>query len=108
MHRPIGPDNGKKYNATFDGQGHRIKNMIINRPNNEMQGFFGSLRGNPNSRGEGTVIKNLIMGIVGSYVGTFISHLLNIELLGKGYFTNFVFCVVGAVTVLWLWKKLFD
>ena len=61
LHRPIGPDNGKKYNATFDGQGHRIKNMIINRPSNEMQGFFGNLRGNPNSRGEGTVIKNLII-----------------------------------------------
>ena len=40
--------------------------------------------------------------------GTFISHLLNIELLDKGYLTNFVFCVVGAVTVLWIWKKLFD
>jgi len=38
---------------------------------------------------------------------TVISHLLNIELLGKGYLTNFVFCVVGAVTVLWIWKKLF-
>jgi hypothetical protein len=32
---------------------------------------------------------NLIIGIIGSYVGTFISHLLNIELLGKGYLTNF-------------------
>ena len=32
---------------------------------------------------------NLIVGIIGSYVGTFISHLLNIELLGKGYLTNF-------------------
>ena len=51
---------------------------------------------------------NLVIGIIGSYAGTFISHLLNIELLGKGYLTNFVFCVVGAVTVLWLWKKLFD
>ena len=51
---------------------------------------------------------NLIIGIIGSYVGTFISHLLNIELLEKGYLTNFVFCVVGAVTVLWIWKKLFD
>ena len=51
---------------------------------------------------------NLIIGIIGSYAGTFISHLLNIELLGKGYLTNFVFCVVGAVTILWLWKKLFD
>ena len=31
---------------------------------------------------------NLIIGIIGSYVGTFISHLLNIELLGKGYLTR--------------------
>ena len=51
---------------------------------------------------------NLSVGIVGSYAGTLISHLLNIELFGKGYLTNFVFCVVGAVTVLWIWKKLFD
>ena len=43
---------------------------------------------------------NLIIGIIGSYAGTFISHLLNIELLG--------ICVIGAVTVLWIWKKLFD
>ena len=61
LHRPIGPDNGKKYNATFDGQGFRIKNMIINRPSSEMQGFFGDLRGNPNTSGGGTVIKNLII-----------------------------------------------
>ena len=61
LHRPIGPDDGKKFNGTFDGQGHRIKNMIINRPDTERQGFFGDLRGNPNSRGEGTVIKNLII-----------------------------------------------
>ncbi len=61
LHRPIGPDDGKKYNGTFDGQGFRIKNMIINRPSTERQGFFGDLRGNPNSRGEGTVIKNLII-----------------------------------------------
>jgi uncharacterized membrane protein YeaQ/YmgE (transglycosylase-associated protein family) len=51
---------------------------------------------------------NLFVGIIGSYAGTFISHLLNIDLFGKGYFTNFVFCVVGAVAVLWIWKKLFD
>ena len=51
---------------------------------------------------------NLVMGIVGSYAGTFISQLLDIELLGKGYLMNFVFCVLGAVVVLWIWKKLFD
>ena len=48
---------------------------------------------------------NLLIGIIGSYAGAFISHLLNIELFGKGYLTNFVFCVVGAVSVLWIWKN---
>ena len=57
--------------------------------------------------GKGCII-NLLVGIAGSYVGTLISHLLDIELFGNGYITNFVFCVLGAVTVLWLWKKLFD
>jgi hypothetical protein len=61
LHSPIGPTDGKKYNGTFDGQGFRIKNMIINRPNEERQGFFGDLRGNPNTKGEATVIKNLII-----------------------------------------------
>ena len=51
---------------------------------------------------------NLFVGVIGSYAGTLISHLLNIDLFGKGYLTNFVFCVAGAVTVLWVWKKLFD
>ena len=39
--------------------------------------------------------------------GTFISHLLDISLFGKGYITHFVFCVMGAIVVLWIWKKLF-
>jgi uncharacterized membrane protein YeaQ/YmgE (transglycosylase-associated protein family) len=34
---------------------------------------------------------NLIMGVIGSYAGTFISHLLNIELMGKGYLTRSTF-----------------
>lgn len=50
---------------------------------------------------------NFIIGIAGSYAGTFISYLLNIELFGKGYLTNFVFCVIGSVSVLWIWKRLF-
>lgn len=69
LHSPIGPSNGKKYNGTFDGQGFRIKNMIINRPNDEKQGFFGSLRGNPNTRGEATVVKNLIIDKSCSIIG---------------------------------------
>ena len=55
----------------------------------------------------------ILTGILVGYIANRImsgeiSHLLNIELLGKGYLTNFVFCVIGAVTVLWIWKKLFD
>lgn len=51
---------------------------------------------------------NLVVGIAGSYAGALISHLLNIDLFGKGYLTNLAFCVVGAICVLWIWKKLFD
>ena len=69
LHSPIGPNNGKKYNGTFDGQGFRIKNMIINRPDAERQGFFGDLRGNPNTLGEATVIKNLIIDKSCSIIG---------------------------------------
>lgn len=46
LHSPIGPNTGNKYNGVFDGQGHRIMNMIINRPEDENIGFFGFLRGN--------------------------------------------------------------
>lgn len=51
---------------------------------------------------------NLFIGIVGSYAGAFISTLLDIDLFGKGYLTNFIFCVLGSISVLWMWKKLSD
>ncbi len=51
---------------------------------------------------------NLVVGIIGSYAGALISYLLNISLFGTGYITNFIFCVAGAVLVLWIWKKIFD
>ena len=51
---------------------------------------------------------NLIIGIVGSDVGAFIGSLCNVQRLGAGYVKNFIFCVIGSVVVLWLWKKLFD
>ena len=57
LHKPIGVNTGKKYNGTFDGQGFRIKNMIIERPNDSNIGFFGFLRGNA----QNTTVKNLIM-----------------------------------------------
>ena len=74
-----------------------------------LTGIFVGYIANRIMSGEGKgCCMNLIVGIIGSYAGAFMSHLLNVELLGKGYITNFVFCVVGAVTVLWIWKKLFN
>lgn len=51
---------------------------------------------------------NLVVGIIGSYAGAFIGTLFEVHLFGAGYLKNFIFCVLGAVTVLWLWKKIFD
>ena len=53
VHSPIGPNTTYKYNGIFDGQGHRIKNMILDLPQNGV-GFFGFVRG-------GTIIRNLII-----------------------------------------------
>ena len=64
LHNPIGPTTGAKFKGEFDGQGHRIKNMIINRPDSEAQGFFGWLQGNSN-----TTIKNLIIDASCSITG---------------------------------------
>ena len=55
-HTPIGNSTGKKFNGTFDGQGFRIKNMIINRDSENGVGFFGYLRGAGT-----TTIQNLII-----------------------------------------------
>ena len=57
LHSPIGPNTANKFNGTFDGQGFRIKNMIIERPNDSNIGFFGFLRGN----NANTTVRNLIM-----------------------------------------------
>ena len=51
---------------------------------------------------------NLIVGIVGSYAGTCIGSLFDVNLIGAGYLKNFIVCVLGSVVVLWIWKKLFD
>jgi len=56
LHQPIGKTKGNKFKGVFDGQGHRIKNMIIYRPQEEAQGFFGYLQGNASC-----TVRNLII-----------------------------------------------
>ncbi|MBQ8467549.1 MAG: FIVAR domain-containing protein [Prevotella sp.] len=58
---PIGVDM-RNYAGTFDGQGHRIKNMTIDGTKKE-QGFFSTCQG-------GAVIKNLIIDSSCKMVGT--------------------------------------
>ena len=71
-----------------------------------LTGIFIGYIANRIMSGEGKgCCMNLFIGIVGSYAGAIISSLLNIELFGKGYLTNFIFCVIGAIAVLWIWKK---
>ena len=44
--KPIGTwASGKWFNGFFDGQGHKISNMTINRPTEDHIGLFGSLDG---------------------------------------------------------------
>ncbi len=64
LHNPLGSSTGTKFKGVFDGQGYSIKNMIINRPTVEAQGFFGWLQGNDN-----TTIKNLIIDSSCSIIG---------------------------------------
>ena len=50
---------------------------------------------------------NIIVGGAGSYAGSFIRTLFDVQLIGSGYLTNFICCVIGSIVVLWIWKKLF-
>lgn len=51
---------------------------------------------------------NLVIGVVGSYFGTFIGKLFHVDLVGSGYLFNFAFCVLGSVVALWIWRQIFD
>lgn len=74
-----------------------------------LTGLFIGYIANRIMSGEGKgCCMNLIVGVAGSYVGTFIGLLFDVNLLGAGYLKNFIFCVLGSVIVLWLWKKFFD
>ena len=75
LHSPIGPNVGNKFKGVFDGQGHRVKNLIINRPEIEYQGFFGFLQGNASATVRNLILDkscsitgyNRIGGIIASY-----------------------------------------
>ncbi len=55
---PVG-DNGTRYSGTFDGLGHTINNLTINRPSTSYVGLFGGI-------GSGATVRNV--GMVGGSV----------------------------------------
>ena len=65
-HTPIAKNVDLRWRGTFDGQGHRILNLIINRPTENIQGLFGYLRGNSDSN---TRVCNLIIDKSCSFTG---------------------------------------
>ena len=44
--------------------------------------------------------------LTGIFIGYIANRIMSGE--GKGCCMNFVFCVIGSITFLWIWKKLFD
>ena len=107
--RTDNPDVEKNINFAGTKHGYMLEHIAEFTAWPILTGIFIGYIANRIMSGEGKgCCLNLVIGIVGSYAGAFISYLLDIELFGKGYLANFVFCVAGAIVVLWLWKKLFD
>ncbi len=72
---PIGPvtvydDYGNMYSATFDGLGHSISNLTINRPSNNFVGMFSGITTTATLRNLGLVNVSVTGAYdVGSFVG---------------------------------------
>jgi uncharacterized membrane protein YeaQ/YmgE (transglycosylase-associated protein family) len=52
------------------------------------------------------LLTNLLVGIAGSFVGGALANLLNIEFYG--WLGNLIVASVGAILVLWVWRRLMD
>ena len=66
-----------------------------------IEGFIASRLMNENSG----LIKNMLLGIVGSFVGGYLFNLLNIS--ATGWFGNLITSVIGACICIWIGRKLF-
>ena len=58
------------------------------------------------SRSHG-LLTNLIVGVVGAYLGGFLLGLFGVETTGAGFWMSLVTAVIGAVVLLWITGKLF-
>jgi hypothetical protein len=76
--KPIsGNDNDNAFTGSYDGQGHKINNLYINRPNQENIGLFNHLKG--------ATVKNL--------------NLLNADITGASYTGGLVAAAVSGTVI---------
>ncbi len=78
---PIGDSEAHSFQGTFDGGGHTITNLTVNRPDNDYAGLFGYINSGvikDLAIGGGTVTgKDFVGGIAGHAVYTTISNCSN-------------------------------
>ena len=90
---PIGTDDNT-FTSTFDGNGHQIRNLYINRSNTDYIGLFGAISG------ESAQLRNIgltgeLMQVLGDdYVGGLAGYAKNAARIEQSY-------VTGAVTGDW-------
>ncbi|MCI8480259.1 MAG: GlsB/YeaQ/YmgE family stress response membrane protein [Oscillibacter sp.] len=54
---------------------------------------------------EGTVLRNMVVGVIGSFVGSAVFGLLGFY--AYGFFANLLVDVAGACLFIWIGRKLF-
>lgn len=54
---------------------------------------------------EGGLLRNIIIGVIGSFVGSFVFGLIGLS--AHGFVGNLIVSVVGACLFIWLGRKLF-
>jgi uncharacterized membrane protein YeaQ/YmgE (transglycosylase-associated protein family) len=50
------------------------------------------------------LLTNLLVGIVGSFVGGTLANVLNVEFYGWLY--NLIVATIGAILLLWIWQSI--
>lgn len=54
---------------------------------------------------EGSLLRNIVVGIVGSFVGSFVFGVIGFS--AHSWFANLLVSVVGACIFIWVGRKLF-
>jgi filamentous hemagglutinin family protein len=108
---PLGPvtqyDGANAFSGTFDGLGHAIRNLTINRPGNNFTGLFGAIGGSGMVRNLAVVDVNVTGAIdVGGIVGLLFGSVANSSVTGTTHGNDVVgglagYSAVGSIQRSW-------